>query len=254
MNSSPPIVFCHYGNVDYLAKALLCASLTNPSTRKILLGDSSNKYTALACGWEHFSMENINSMLRSSFNENFKYIRGPLHGITKNGGDWLRFVFERWYYVQEFCISNNIAKFWHFDSDVMIVEDLRIFTPALMSNYDYTTQCNDSCLNGFIDSSMLTDFCQFIIDLFKNTDFIQAQQLEFDTVNPNFAFTEMRAFLEFRDSAVNTYRGIHLESIFEGWCFDDCICQEDDFSMIYHSYTNRHIKNIFFEYSSIKKL
>ena len=90
-----PIIFSHYGNVDYLAKSMLCASLTNPTKRKILIGDSSNRDCALLSGWEPIKFDSINSALKTQFNENFRYVRGALHPIKKNQGDWLRYVFER---------------------------------------------------------------------------------------------------------------------------------------------------------------
>jgi hypothetical protein len=241
-----PIIFSHYGNIDYLAKSLLCASITNPAKRKILIGDRSNKYTAIANGWEHVAMDEIGSSLLEEFNRSFVYVRGKYHVINKNDGDWLRFVFKRWYIIQKFCEDNQIERFWHFDSDVMILEDLRLFEPSLVSNFSYTTQCNAMCLNGMVGLKTLTEFCEFTISLFENKEFIAAQQHEFDTVNPGYAFTEMRAFEKYAASSSCSGKGVHLAAAFKGWWFDDCICQDHDFVMENCALAQRPIKQIAF--------
>lgn len=241
-----PIIFSHYGNVDYLAKSMLCASLTNSTKRKILIGDSSNRDSALANGWEHIEFDSINSNLRAEFNLNFRYIRGASHPIVKNQGDWLRYVFERWYFVEQFCKQNQISQFWHFDSDVMLLEDLRLFEQSLTENYDFTTQCNNMCLNGMVKLNILTDYCSHMNQLFKDEAFLASQQHEFDTVNPNYAFTEMRAYDSFQRNLRLKARQCHLESIFDGWWFDDCICQDDEFLMELHPLANRLIKKVCF--------
>ena len=241
-----PIILSHYGNVDYLAKSMLCATLTNPTKRKILIGDSSNRDSALSNGWEHIEFDSINSNLRNEFNNNFRYIHGKFHPIIKNQGDWLRYVFERWYFVEQFCQENQISQFWHFDSDVMLLEDLRLFEVSLIEHYDFTTQCNNMCLNGMVKLNILTNYCGHMIELFKDQEFLSSQQHEFDTVNPGYAFTEMRAYENFSNIPSLQARKCHLESIFDGWWFDDCICQDDEFLMELHPLTNRLIKKVYF--------
>ncbi len=241
-----PLIFSHYGNIDYLSKSMLCASLTNPSKRKILIGDSSNRDSALSNGWEHINFDNINSDLRTQFNKNFKYVRGSHHTIVKNQGDWLRYVFERWYFIEQFCQEYGILQFWHFDSDVMLLEDLRLFETTLSANYDFTCQCSGSCLNGLVKLDVLSDYCQHIIELFKDEKFISTQQHEFDTVNPHYAFTEMRAYTSFSNTPNFNPKNAHLESIFKGWWFDDCICEDDGCTMEMHSTALRPIKKVSF--------
>ena len=245
-----PIIFSHYGNIDYLSKSLLCASLTNPAKRKILIGDASNRDSALSNGWEHVLFTTLESDLRNDFNKNFSYVHGALHPTIKNQGDWLRYVFERWYFVQEFCSQNKIEKFWHFDSDVLILEDLRIFEPGLVGNYDYTTQCNDMCMNGFVSLYFLSEYCHHMISLFKDDKFIASQQNEFDTIHPDYAFTEMRAYSNFSQIPSLQARFGHLESLFVGWWFDDCICQDDEFELDFHPLASRPIKKINFNKGS----
>lgn len=245
--NSLPIIFSHYGNVDYLAKSLLCSSITNPTKRKILIGDASNKYTALVNGWEHVLFQDVKSPVRDDFNKNFVYVRGKHHSIRKNDGDWLKFVFERWYIIQQFCKQEGIERFWHFDSDVMVLEDLRVFEPDLINNFAYTTQCNGMCLNGMVGLDILTGFCLYTTALFQDKEFIALQQLEFDTLNPAYAFTEMRAFEKYASSSECHGKGQHLAGSFTGWWFDDCICQDHQFEMENCLLAQRPIKKILFD-------
>ena len=226
-----PIVLTHYGNADYLERTLRCASLTNPSARRILIGDDSNRAAAAAQGWQHVDLDEIRSSLRDDFGKCFSHVQGKRHQHMKNGRDWLRYVFERWYVVEEFCRRGGIGRFWHFDSDVLMLEDLGQFESELVARFEFTRQCNDTCLNGLVSLSTLTAFCSFVISLFQDPRVLQRQQQEFDTIHPRFAFTEMRAFQLFSDSPACQGRGAHLEGAIDGWWFDDSIRQDDDFEM-----------------------
>lgn len=224
------IIFTHYGQSDYLARTLECATITNPGIRRVLIGDDTNRDLAVSAGWDHIHLDAVMSDLRTRFNEVFRWVQGPKHDPVKNGRDWLRYVFERWFVVAEYCRAEGIQWFWHFDSDVMVVEDLTRFAENLQQKRIlFTRQCNDTCLNGFMSYSVVKDFCEYMIRLFNDPALLQSQQLEFDTLHPDFAFTEMRAFDMY--SKVTEYQGCHLEQAIDGWWFDDSICQDDGFEM-----------------------
>ena len=237
------IIYTHFGNSPYLKYTLSSATKSNHKSRKILLGDNDNKQVAIDNDWEHFNLDDYDSDLRIEFNSVFRWVQGKKHVATRNGKDWLRYVFERWYIVEEFCKRKNIKNFWHFDSDVIIVEDLLQYQDKLQKNEIlYTRQCNGTCLNGYIDSKILPDFLKYVISLYKNKQFIKSQQDEFDNVNPTFAFTEMRAFDMF--SKQTTYKNIIIESYFDGVWFDDCIAQDDGFKTTYLPFCKKDIKKV----------
>jgi hypothetical protein len=240
-----PIVFTHYGNSDYLSSTLECAALTNRQARRILIGDSTNRLTATRAGWEHVHMDDVHSPARDEFVKAFRWIQGANHNPMRNGKDWLKYVFERWFVVSRYCADQNIESFWHFDSDVMIVEPLDAFASDLLGRgFDYTKQCNDTCLNGLVSERVLADFCRFLVEIFNDAPFLQQLQREF-APHPEFAFTEMAAFELFAAKA--RFRGCHLESAFEGWWFDDCICQDDGFEMARLGWFGKPIKRIRFD-------
>ena len=225
---SVPIIFSHYGNSSYLKYTLACARLTNPHTRLIFLGDKSNAEVAKENGWEHFNFNEIRSSSLSEFNSVFRHVQGKQHSHIKNGKDWLRYVFERWFFIEKFVIDNNIDRFWHFDSDTMILKKLESFVHKL-AQVDFTVQCNGTCLNGIISSDVVTDFCNHVKSLFRNEIFLNSQQLEFDTVNASWAFTEMRAFDDYKQKTSRKWA--RIIDFGEDMAFDDCICQDHGFDM-----------------------
>ena len=98
--------------------------------------------------------------------------------------------------------------------------------------YHCTEQCNGMCINGFISSpEIIGDYLHHINNLFQDNKFLAAQQKEFDEINPSFAFTEMRAYQEFKESMGSNIRTIRLNTIIDGTAFDDCICQDHDMEM-----------------------
>jgi hypothetical protein len=244
-----PIIFTHYGFSPYLSRTLRCAALTNSDSRRILIGDQDNREVALQCGWEHFASAEVTSDLRSEFGQVFRPVKGKRHPVQINGGDYLKYVFERWFIVEKFCRDLRINDFWHFDSDVMLLEPLEQFASLLRAQgFDYTKQCCDCCLSGFVSSGILPEFCAHTISLFRDEDFLRAQQEELDAAKPNHAFTEMAAFDLF--SKVSPYRGCHLAKLASGWWFDDAICLEQGFQMSppnRYAKTYRSIKNVEFD-------
>lgn len=243
MSDQLPLIFTHYGDSSYLKFTLKCLTKTNSNTRRILIGDTDNKQLALKHGWEHYNLTDFSDNLHVKFNSVFKHIQGRQHSHIRNGKDWLKFVFERWFIVNAFIKEQKIQKFWHFDSDTMVLHELSNYAEALVE-YDFTLQCNNTCLNGLIKASTVEEFCTHICTLFEDTSFLLKQKHEFETVSPTFAFTEMRAFDHYQK--ISEKKRVHLLIAFDNLVFDDCICQEHGFTMTVLP-SGEHIKKIFFE-------
>ena len=226
--NSPVILFTHFGYSSYLECTLAAARKTNPEARLIFLGDEKNRVVAVKNGWEHYLYENYPSELSPQFDALFHHVQGPKHSPIKNGKDWLRYVFERWFYIDGFIKQAKIHRFWHFDSDTMILQNLEPHNQKL-SNIDFTVQCNGICLNGIVTDAIVTEFCQHILDLYADKEFLLLQQTEFNTIHPNWAFTEMRAF---EDYLLKTHRPwVRLLNYDSDFAFDEAIRQAHSFQM-----------------------
>jgi hypothetical protein len=240
------LVFTHFGRSDYLSRTLECATHTNPHVRRLLIGDDSNRDVAISAGWAHIHFDEIKSDLRTQFSEVFQRVQGSKHNPIKNGRDWLRYVFERWYIVAAYCRKEGIQHLWHFDSDVMVLEDLAPVEEYLKTHkIAFTRQCNNTCLNGFVSYPVLHQFCEYVVSLFRDHRLLQFQQLEFNTEHPGYAFTEMRAFEMY--SRITEYKGCHLEQVMNGWWFDDCICQDDGFETKRLGIFGKPVKRVCFD-------
>ena len=239
--SNQVLIFSHYGYSDYLEFTLACARKTNPSARLIFLGDQKNKGVAERNGWEHYCFDDYESSLHPRFNDVFRHIQGVNHNPIKNGRDWLRFVFERWFFIESFVTELNITRFWHFDSDTMLINKLDDLAPTL-SNFEFTVQCNNTCLNGIMNRNIVTEYCAHICKLFEDPQFVSRQQLEFDSIHPDYAFTEMRAFDNFKE--LTSLPWANLMQYNEAVVFDDCICQEHGFEMV-RLLNGQFVKNVF---------
>ena len=183
---------------------------------------------ALNNGWEHYLYTDYPSDLSPQFDALFHHIQGPKHSPIKNGKDWLRYVFERWFYIDGFVKKEGIHRFWHFDSDTMILQSLEPHNQKL-SNVDFTVQCNGICLNGIISDVVVTEFCRHILSLYSDKEFLSLQQAEFNTIHPSWAFTEMRAF---EDYLLNTHRPwVRLLMYDSNFAFDEAIRQAHSFKM-----------------------
>ena len=220
-----PIIFIHYGDSPYLEYTFKSTKIFNPTTRIILLGDERNQhYTDL--GIEHFFFSAYsNSQEFQLFKNVYKFIAGSEHGKS----EWTQFVFQRWFHIFEFIQSQGIEKFWTFDSDTLIFANLQKYQSDL-AKYDCTEQCNGSCMNGFVSSQKIVKgYLDTINNLFLDTKYLDEQTKSFID-NPNYAFTEMRAYAEYRNR--NKLNTIQLQRISDEEIFDDCLCQPQGMEFI----------------------
>lgn len=241
---SAPIIFTHYGNTPYLTRTLKCARITNPDCHIILLGDDSNRQTALQAGVDHLCFNKlIAGPRRQEFSRSFQPINGRQHRNYKNGGYWLRYVFERWFYVYEYALSREIKSFWHFDSDTMILVSLDGFE-NIFERYDCTEQCEGTCMNGYVHLHTLASYLDVINALFGDDFFLESQRREFEIENPHYAFTEMTAYAEAKKR--NVYSTVRLSEIIKGTSFDDCICQDHGYETVRIG-SGQIIKNVYWD-------
>lgn len=232
-----PVVFIHYGPSAFLKRTLQCARRSNPEKVTYFLGDESNRHFAGMAGFRNYrefqSAEKVNR-----FHTVFQPIEGAQHRLSKKSGNeqWLRFVFERWFLILEFLRREAIGSFWTFDSDTLLLAPLasreKRFTP-----YDATTQCRDSCLNGFVSSSCLVErYTDCVLSLFADHNFLGIQRERLKQ-HAGLAFNEMDTFCEFRRREnVRTY---HAARPLEGEFFDDALAYDANFEASPHKVAGR---------------
>ncbi len=227
-----PILFCHYGNSTYLPYVLEVARLTNPDKEIFLLGDQDNRWLGAAKNIKHYFFDDYrygNEI--ETFDLVYRLVQGKRHNPIRGGKDWVNFVFKRWFYINNFLISQGIDDFWHFDSDNMILDALARHEKKFR-RYDCTEQCNGICMNGYISKrSVVSQYIRTINGIFQNQKYLEDLQREFDQENEDFAFTEMRAYKIFKESKEYPIHSIRLNTIIDGSTFDDCICQEHGMEM-----------------------
>lgn len=241
--STAPLLFIHYGNSSYLRYTLAAAKKSNPEKRIILLGDEDNAvYRKL--GIEHVLFNAYsNSVECKKFLEVYRPVAGKLHMQKTFAERWLRFVFFRWFILHTFLKQQGIDAFWTFDSDTLLLEPLQE-SEAFFKSFDCTSQCTGSCMNGYVsNTTVVTLYVQKILDLFQRQDFLAAQQEEFDTVHPSYAFTEMRAFeVLCKEENISVWP---LVSPVEGAVFDDCLALGQGYVQQSKAFYNgKHIKQL----------
>ncbi|MCX6970117.1 MAG: hypothetical protein NTV93_08185 [Verrucomicrobia bacterium] len=223
-----PILFIHYGPASYLQSTLRCARTTNPEKRIILLGDKANRRSADGVA-EFFPFENFSSGEKSArFQQVFQVIQGERHRFSKHGGveAWLKFVFRRWFLIEEFLKREKINSFWTFDSDTIVMAPLAP-RESRFQDVEATTQCRGECLNGWVGSLLLVErYTACMLDLFSDPLFLDAQR-ERLRANAGLAFNEMDAFSEFcRRENVVTRRA---SEVLDGEAFDDALAFAEDY-------------------------
>ncbi|AWG21452.1 hypothetical protein FFWV33_07850 [Flavobacterium faecale] len=233
------ILFCHYGYSEYLIYTLKQVKLTNPDCRIILLGDKDNRKIAIKANVEHFFFKDYE---KSDELLEFEKIYHHVAGVKHNKEFWTKFVFKRWFYIHNFIKENSIDSFWHFDSDNMILANLE-FQECKFKEFDCTEQCSGICLNGYVSSFNIVDgYVKKINYLFGDKDYLNKQRIDFVS-NPDFAFTEMRAYIAFKEQ--EGIKSIRLNKIIDNESFDDCICHAQGYDVYDRQLGGRLLKKIY---------
>ena len=224
----PPIIFIHYGASTYLRRSLRCARLTNPDKRIYLLGDNSNRHLARGVSiFEDFE-DFAGGRKERDFQAVFQVIQGERHRFNKSKGVeyWLKFVFRRWFLIENFLSREGIDAFWTFDSDTMILAPLGP-REERFSQTAATTQCRGRCLNGWVGSAgLVSRYTDCILSLFHDETFLESQR-ELLKTHAGLAFNEMDAFCEFQKRENPTV--LHAAEVIQGETFDDALAFVDDY-------------------------
>lgn len=133
------------------------------------------------------------------------------------------FAFKRRFLVYNFIAESDIDKFWHFDSDNMILDDLSKHEYKF-KKYQCTEQCLAGCLNGLVNSSELVkNYLYKINEVFHRQDYIDS----LDFGNTNHHFNEMTVYQIYRDEA--NIKSIPLSKAIDEEFFDDLLCKSQGF-------------------------
>ena len=231
-----PLIFIHKSNIkdsqEYLYDVFDVATHFNPDMEIYLLGDDNNRHYADRAGikFEYYDDYSSGEEIEE-FEDVFEVVRGPQHGSE----EWIEFVFKRWFHIYNFLKEKKYSKFWTFDSDNLVISNLKE-KEERFAKYDCTEQCNGACINGFVSNlDVVRGYLNKINELFDDDFYLNKQRNEFNTLNPTYAFTEMRAYAEYKKkySTVDGmsvypaagFKSILLQSIIDGETFDPCLAQ-----------------------------
>lgn len=242
-----PIIFIHYNDSYYLKHTLRSAVLFNPDKEVILLGDENNRYhQKLGLTFYHLN-EFANGPEIELFDKIYRFIAGEQHSRH----EWTRFVFRRWFIIYNFLLAKGIQRFWTFDSDNLVLTRLSGHEEKF-KEYDCTEQCSGICMNGFVNGlNVVKGYVDKMNELFQRPRFIQQQQASLKNF-PRYAFTEMRAYVAYRDEC--PIKHIRLNTIINSETFLDSICtteehrlyfNEDEYEVYSEKLWKLHLKKIY---------
>ena len=238
LDAAAPIIFIHYGPADYLRRTLHSAHRANPDKRIILLGDSSNQRFSRGVA-EFVEFESLaGGEKERTFQKVFQVIQGKRHRFHKANGVefWLKFVFRRWFLIEEFLLREGIDAFWTFDSDTLILAPLGP-RESRFSEFSATSQCRGACLNGWVGSrQFVSRYTDAMLEQFQDPVFLQSRR-EYLATHSGLAFNEMDAFSEFRRrSRVKVW---HAQRAVDGEVFDDSLAFTEDYEAAAEKVLNR---------------
>lgn len=158
----PPIILIHRGDSFYLAHAFAQARSSNPGSRLILLGDSSNSFYL---GVEHHHYEDYFDEARE-FAELFTYDYFPTYQYP-----WILFCHQKYFALRDFVRAQDIDKFLLIDSDVMLYEPIepyfRHYSASRMTvSSPETGPVAHAAFSVINDSEVIAELCDIFKEMF----------------------------------------------------------------------------------------
>ena len=239
-----PIVLTHYGKSEYLRCTLESISRQNAGTNVFLIGDDENKNDAIEAGIHHISRWNLRSTKKALFNDRFRWVQGSRHIPVKNGQDWLRWQWERWFLIECLIDAMGIDRFWHLDSDVIITREFHKAEELFIGRSEKELIAFPN-LNGLVPSAILRELTSFALEIFSDEDFIDVQRGRFVT-ETFYALTEMNA-VEWFFEKNNELKWIDPNEVLEdeGLFMDPAILQSNGMKTHrYLCFPNSEIKDV----------
>ncbi len=225
-----PIIFCHYGDSKYLKYVFECAKVSNPNSEIILLGDPSNQRVARNHGVKHFLLKDYDfGDDLKTFDQVYELIATKEFDAFKHGEDWNKFVFRKWFILNNFLVKQGIERFWHFDSDNMIFTDLSTLEHKY-AHLDCTVQCHGNCMKGFFTNQKIIErYIKKINEVFARHDFINSFKDKISKSTGPACITEMTIYEIFDKE--ESFKSVRLSPIVDDSSFDDLICRSDGMQM-----------------------
>lgn len=168
--TSIPIVFIHYGNHNFLKCSIEQAYSKNSKSELFLIGDSAN---------ENLSKLTTHILISRYEECDKQFSRFYLHHST-NSFEYEYFCFKRWFLLYAFMEEKNFEWAFTLDSDVMVYNSIQSYFQENIFNNHYSSglcmplQDHDSFRweasghSAFVSKSFLKQFCDFVIDTYKN--------------------------------------------------------------------------------------
>jgi hypothetical protein len=175
------IILTHIGQYlpDYLDSFLTQLKKFNPNYDIVFLVNNVNCENELfkTHNIKTYPIENLISDRVNHFINIFGY--GNTNTVHQNiiygGADYWCVTATRLFFIYEYCIKNNITKFFHFENDIMIYEDLNKIYELISKNNLYPNQIsitrgtNNKIMTGFmyvdnleVLNHLLSEICYYL--------------------------------------------------------------------------------------------
>jgi hypothetical protein len=246
MKDCVDLVFVHKGYKWYLPFVLNQAKSVDPDSNIVLLGDCSKN--------NRINTASVKELRSSKYIERFtdKYI----HMSTNSSGFEL-FCWLRWFYLLDYMHRSSIQSVMHLDSDVLLfsslaeiksyyadaIDDCGYIIPA--QSFD-SLKWSASAHISYWTYERLEEFCEFCIESFCNTKYLQLYEEKWNWHQQNNltgGVCDMTTFYLFwleKGSSIFNLGKQHHNHVFDGSMNSSANYNENEFE------TCRGIKKISF--------
>jgi len=159
--SKIPVIFLHLGEQQYFHSAVKIASRNNPV---IVIGNQSEAFKV--------KYPNITFVDHSLYRDNVEAFEKVYEHMHLSDADMQILCYVRWIIVRNYCIKNNVSRFFYGDSDLAVLSDVtKIFNENINSDFALMTQKNQplyrwvaSAHASYWTIDFLNDFYKYIFD------------------------------------------------------------------------------------------
>lgn len=168
-----PIFYIHKGSHTYFRCSLIQCRRSNPDTEVYVLGDVAAQKTVTSLNPElKIKFFPLEEYLPSAKNKKEDDISNYYFHVSPNSYEGELFCIQRWFILNNYTKKHQINKCFYMDSDVLLYtttdSSLKAFSGKIGGIFGPTVNICRSLHTSYFTSDVLSEFCAFMLDSYKN--------------------------------------------------------------------------------------
>jgi Flp pilus assembly protein TadD len=156
-----PIIYVHWDAPDYLRLSAARSLISNPGSKVVMIGDSSNRFEGL----DHVKLDGL-AQGAADFQALYQH-------RSENDYSYELFCFQRWFFLRDWMRRENVPRLCALDSDVLLFAKLEELEPRIQG-FDLAFAGRLGAHFAILTQAGIEALCDFFMELYAKPERLPA--------------------------------------------------------------------------------